>query len=430
MRTNINIGDLATAKVMIVDGNMGALMFITHLIHDVKVLEILDDMNVRGEQLYAGIKFADEDPEKFTQMVLERDEKFIAAINADMAYYGKDYPLAVKEGGRTGNRPTMGITGDESLFDRSCISLLAKSGIYDQKELDSFEQMSKVQKVVEWINGCVFGRTKKVQTDSQDGQIVEKENEETIDVSDESVKPLMEKITPSKDDDKPAPVIKKTAISNYELGALYEIIDDFRNKIDGGEMTFEKVNRGLQLLLADKVKPRWGVWKTITLGTHKSLNELLDDLPVSKSRDGAGIDEELKERIRDIGIPISPIETKLKLIRVNGIELGLKESIYDEEDIYRHADELGLMPIPAEGALQLLKQYGIYTEGDSARRIAIEPLPLRKEFPNSTYIFGIEAEKKYWNTTERHMRLEWDSLSGTFHSATNGYPALIFALKE
>lgn len=106
-------GNMAVKDIVIMmcEGNPGALDVILRIVNSadlgVMVLLSLDDMNIRGPQIWVGYKdHCGEDIEKFIEKVQARDVEMVATINREMSHDG-EYPWrAVKSGASFGKPPT------------------------------------------------------------------------------------------------------------------------------------------------------------------------------------------------------------------------------------------------------------------------------------------------------------------------------------
>ncbi|MEK7638028.1 MAG: hypothetical protein AAB375_01200 [Patescibacteria group bacterium] len=112
--------------------------------------------------------------------------------------------------------------------------------------------------------------------------------------------------------------------------------------------------------------PQFPVWKTITLGTFKTVDGLRASLVSAGFRisDYAG-------RILAKN-SMSPKKTKLDLVIVSGTDLGFTQAAR-RDTIYARALELGLRLCPAEVGPQLRLQYPDQPPGEWLL-IAMEPL--------------------------------------------------------
>lgn len=101
MRKRIQLNQTTQELVVLMsEGNPGAMMVLMELLSKdehglIKVLS-LDDMNMRGEQIYLAYKdFADCDFEKFTKAIHERSEHMVAVVNTQTS----TKEMAVTSGG-------------------------------------------------------------------------------------------------------------------------------------------------------------------------------------------------------------------------------------------------------------------------------------------------------------------------------------------
>jgi len=110
----------------------------------------------------------------------------------------------------------------------------------------------------------------------------------------------------------------------------------------------------------------WNTWKTITLGTHMSVNALRNAMKAAGNK------------ISDLAnyilgkTPLAKTETEINLVKVTVAELGFKDGAHYRDIIVR-AKELGLDYCPAEVGPQLRLQYQDQPSGEWPR-IAMEPI--------------------------------------------------------
>lgn len=114
------------------------------------------------------------------------------------------------------------------------------------------------------------------------------------------------------------------------------------------------------------ITKNFSTWGTVTLGTHKSVENL------SRELRGAGIriehcaGEILKE------ITLAAVQTDIDIVNVSVAELGFNKPTRHDA-IYDRAKEFGLDLVPAEGGPQLRLQYTEQPMGQMAL-IAMEPI--------------------------------------------------------
>lgn len=106
---------------------------------------------------------------------------------------------------------------------------------------------------------------------------------------------------------------------------------------------------GLLALRKTKQTPSFKPWRTIWLGTRKSIRDLVNDLIRVQNHIGAYMDEIL------YGIPVSPTRKRITLYCATVAELGFHESATWPE-IWARLDELGYGKCPSEVGIQLRLQ--------------------------------------------------------------------------
>jgi hypothetical protein len=97
-------------------------------------------------------------------------------------------------------------------------------------------------------------------------------------------------------------------------------------------------------------KPEFKTWKTIKLGTQKSV----EDLSKALTNDGFQISDWAADSLKKT--TLAGAETELELVLVSVGELGFKEGTR-RDALYARAQELGLDLVPAEAGPQLRRQY-------------------------------------------------------------------------
>jgi len=111
------------------------------------------------------------------------------------------------------------------------------------------------------------------------------------------------------------------------------------------------------------------VWKRITVGSHRGVDELRDALDAARIHVGDSADEILGRP----AFPFSRTRTDLDLVIVTAADLGFPAQRVALADIYARAGQLGLELCPAEAAPQLRLQYLDQPVGEFLR-IAMRPV--------------------------------------------------------
>jgi hypothetical protein len=97
-KITMNMSGMDLAVVMS-EGNPGAMSVLSQLmlkIEDLTVILGLDDMNIRGSQIWVAFKdFAGEDIEKLKEAVKSRNKDLVDIVNKECASYGE---IAVTSG--------------------------------------------------------------------------------------------------------------------------------------------------------------------------------------------------------------------------------------------------------------------------------------------------------------------------------------------
>ena len=101
----------------------------------------------------------------------------------------------------------------------------------------------------------------------------------------------------------------------------------------------------------EESKPQgFATWKTIKLGTQKTVEDLSQALRDDDFRIGANAAQILKD------IQLAENETEIELVLLTVRDLGFKESAR-RDDIYERAGDLGFDLVPGEVGPQLRLQY-------------------------------------------------------------------------
>jgi len=91
-RTNITLSSPVTMAMILADGNPGALtMLLTYAgstdpMDAMMTMLHMDDLNMRGDQIWSAFKFADRSTEKMVELMQKRDPEMIEAVNRECAH--------------------------------------------------------------------------------------------------------------------------------------------------------------------------------------------------------------------------------------------------------------------------------------------------------------------------------------------------------
>ena len=105
-RKKITIHDTVfDVALKMAEGNPGAVTVITQILQDKEMglfrLLDLDDMNIRGSQIWVGYKdYCDEDLPSFVDAIKKRDSEMVNVINRT---FGPEWPRAVTHRGSYGS---------------------------------------------------------------------------------------------------------------------------------------------------------------------------------------------------------------------------------------------------------------------------------------------------------------------------------------
>jgi hypothetical protein len=120
------------------------------------------------------------------------------------------------------------------------------------------------------------------------------------------------------------------------------------------------------LEIADQVDP---VWKYVTLGTHKSAEELIQAVEDS----GCMVSEVVRNLVISANSIVSSTSTTIKLLKVTVAQLGFPKYAFTQ-DLEQRITEAGLAPCPLEVALQLRLQYHDQPKKDEGLVVWVDPL--------------------------------------------------------
>ena len=147
------------------------------------------------------------------------------------------------------------------------------------------------------------------------------------------------------------------------------------NKLGGEEMAEAFLRGELVTKMAER---SFAIWKTITLGIHKSPGEYRKALKANGYRIGDYANQILNQ------VKVGGTEVQINLVLTTVAELGFKNGA-TRQQIYDRAKELGLELCPAEvgPALRLVYQDQPYEEW---LRIAMEPISVSDGYLE---VFGV-----------------------------------------
>lgn len=111
------------------------------------------------------------------------------------------------------------------------------------------------------------------------------------------------------------------------------------------------------------------IWKRITVGTYKGVNDVREALDAARMRVGDSADEILGRP----AFPFSRTQTELDLVVITAGDLGFQPGRTRVAEIYRRAMQVGLELCPAEVGPQLRLQYPNQPIGEFLH-IAMQPI--------------------------------------------------------
>ena len=136
---------------------------------------------------------------------------------------------------------------------------------------------------------------------------------------------------------------------DFELAQLQELV--IRNPKGAGEQFGAFLKNGGRAMVNVR---SFQIWKTIKLGTHKSVAALKQSIV----ENGLLVIDRAPEIISKPAFPLAMEEITLDLVNISATDLGFTKMHFPRIlDIYARAIEFGLLLCPAEGGLQLRRQY-------------------------------------------------------------------------
>lgn len=124
---------------------------------------------------------------------------------------------------------------------------------------------------------------------------------------------------------------------------------------------------------------KFQTWKTIKLGTQKSVSDLSKALTDNNFRISNWADDILK------AIVITPAETEIELVKASNFELGFGKGVATRAQIYARIIELGFHLVGAEVGPQLRLQYSDQPFREQLW-IAMDPISDSEGIPG---VFGV-----------------------------------------
>lgn len=155
-------------------------------------------------------------------------------------------------------------------------------------------------------------------------------------------------------------------ISNEELGAYFRKTNEILRRINERTLDYGWVMDQLQFTVENRVCNRnsqFKPWKTIELGTHKTVGELKTAIKRSNFR----LFEEADEILKKSNIPLSEKKMRVDLYKIQ----NKPKTTYEE--ICSKAFSHGFLLCPREVALQLRRQYPDQPYGEQLH-VATEPI--------------------------------------------------------
>jgi hypothetical protein len=147
------------------------------------------------------------------------------------------------------------------------------------------------------------------------------------------------------------------------------------------------------------MKNKFEIWKTIKLGTYKSVEEILLEFA---TRQEIGLGYRANYVLRQPELLISKTETVINLVKIQVRELGPLKNLY-YKSVFFKGEEIGFKICPGEVGLQLRLQYTDQPR-DENLTIAMKPiLDLEKNtflFTNSCYLDVGTLKNRLWLHTK------------------------------
>ena len=156
-------------------------------------------------------------------------------------------------------------------------------------------------------------------------------------------------------------------LKNEALTDLEWRFDQIKRCLNEGTLSLPFIMIGLQRIIERCTSIReFPIWRTVTLGTHESTDELLKAMKEAGCHDSALGNYVLSN------VVVRPKEKELDLVVLTATELGFKDSA-QYAAICTRAQEVGLLLCPSEVGPQLRLQYVDQPFGDELL-VAMKPL--------------------------------------------------------
>lgn len=186
-----------------------------------------------------------------------------------------------------------------------------------------------------------------------------------------------------------------------QLGNLARRLLEVERRVSEGTIPFTPTMQALQTIIEGKFASTV-VWRTIKLGTYKSVKTLRMALERADNR----VSDWATDILAKPAFTVASEVTEVDLVILSVEELGFKEGAC-YKDIYARAKELGLELCPAEVGPQLRLQYPDQTPGEWLR-VAMEPIT---GLAGDPILFGVERRG-----SGRWLDARWGSSGGVWDS--------------
>ncbi len=144
-------------------------------------------------------------------------------------------------------------------------------------------------------------------------------------------------------------------------------------------------------------------WRTVTIGTHKTVEELKTAIKQA----GCYISDWADDILGKKAFTLSSEKTEFELVKISVAELGFKNGA-TLKDIYAKALELGLDKCPAEVGPQLRLQYDDQPKGEWLL-IAMEPISDSDGDPLVFYVMRYDDGESWLYASYDDPDYVWDS---------------------
>ncbi len=186
-------------------------------------------------------------------------------------------------------------------------------------------------------------------------------------------------------------------LGGITLASVAGLINDLFSKLTGpdGHLWLSAFKRFLR---KENPWPKLPTWRTVKLGTHKSVEALTKAIETGGSQ--------LSNWARDISnkVTLAKAVSEVELVTVTVAELGFPKGA-TRKDIYDRAISLGLSLCPAEVGMQLRLRYEDQPKGEWLL-VAMEPIA-DSGVGLCVFYIGHDGDGRWLNTDSGHPGYVW-----------------------